>query len=343
MLNYLWLRRTLLLLPVIAAGANAAPVIPTVYQDQYVLVRAGVNEVGRQPIHVGDLLSLELRIRFDSRNVRVQRFDSEYFQRGFSGQTGIRLFAPPVVTHEVLEGSLMETRAKWSFQILDCPAEQEICAGDKNYDLPVISTSYQLIDQFGQTLNDKSFRFRPWPDRIVVSPALPSSAKSERGFADYFPAGAYPDLLPVEKQSFTGLLTVVTGSLLLALGLGIRLAGSGSLRGLHKTRSADSRWERLLLHLRESSLQDEEWTDALRRCASWFCLDELDTNPYAWLTDDSATAAEHPKSVASAHALFTDIAGQDIIEPAKRAKYLAKFAQMVNEHLARSAGETNLD
>ena len=198
MLNYLWLRRTLLLLPVIAAGANAAPVIPTVYQDQYVLVRAGVNEVGRQPIHVGDLLSLELRIRFDSRNVRVQRFDSEYFQRGFSGQTGIRLFAPPVVTHEVLEGSLMETRAKWSFQILDCPAEQEICAGDKNYDLPVISTSYQLIDQFGQTLNDKSFRFRPWPDRIVVSPALPSSAKSERGFADYFPAGAYPDLLPVE-------------------------------------------------------------------------------------------------------------------------------------------------
>ncbi len=44
MLNYLWLRRTLLLLPVIAAGANAAAVIPTVYQDQYVLMRAGVNE-----------------------------------------------------------------------------------------------------------------------------------------------------------------------------------------------------------------------------------------------------------------------------------------------------------
>ena len=334
-----------ILLSLFVVGAAAAQIIPTVYQDQYVLVRAGINEAGRQPIHVGDLLSFELRIQYDSRKVRLEQFDNEYFQRGFSSQTGIRLFAPPVVTHEDLHGTLVETRAIWQFQVLDCPADQEICAGDKNYDLPVISTSYQLIDKSGQALNDKSFRFRPWPGKIVVSRSLPSLQEPEADFADYFPSGAYPEMLPVKTPSYGGLLAVVAGSLLLALGFGNRLSATGSLRGRQKTRPAGSRWQRLLFHLRDSSLQDEQWTDGLRRCVSWFCLDELDVNPYVWLTDDSSPAEISPKSTVSARALFTDIAGQCCIEPEHRDEYLVRFTQMVSEIMEtqNTTEETNLD
>ncbi len=336
-------RKTLLVLLLVAAGADAVQIIPIVYRDPYVQVRAGIGESGRQPIHIGDLLSLEIRIQFDSHIVRVEQFDSEYFQRGFASISGIRLFAPPVVTHESLEGGLVETRAAWSFQVLDCPADQETCAGDKNYELPIMSTAYQLIDASGQTLNDKTIRFRPWPDRIIVSPALPSSSGAERNFANYFPAGAYPDMLPVTNPFNGGALAVAAGGLLLALGFGIRLSNSGSLHGLPKTTLAGSRWERLLMELRDSALPDEQWTDALRRCASWFCLDELDANPYAWLTDDPAASAQLPKSVAAARALFVDIVSQDRIEPQKRAEYLHKFAQMANEHSARGTREQNLD
>ena len=342
-MNNLLPRKTLLLLFLVAAGADAVQIIPIVYRDPYVEVRAGIGEAGRQPIHIGDLLSLEIRIQFDSHIVRVEQFDSEYFQRGFSGQSGIRLFAPPVVTHESLEGGLMETRAAWSFQVLDCPADQETCAGDKNYELPIMSTAYQLIDTSGQTLNDKTIRFRPWPDKIVVSPALSSSPGAERNFADYFPAGAYPDMLPIKKPSSGGVLAVAAGGSLLALGFGIRLSSSGSLRGLPKTTLAGSRWERLLMELRDSALQDEQWTDALRRCASWYCLDELDANPYAWLTDDPAASARLPKTVAAARTLFMDIASQDMIEPQKRAEYLHRLAQMANEQSAHGAGERYLD
>jgi len=341
--NNLLSRKTLLLLFLIAAGVDAAQIIPIVYRDPYVQVRAGIGEAGRQPIHLGDLLSLEIRIQFDSHIVRVEQFDSEYFQRGFAGLSGIRLFASPVVTHESLVGGLVETRAAWSFQVLDCPADQETCAGDKHYELPIMSMAYQLIDASGQTLNDKTIRFRPWPDKIIVSPALPSSSGAESNFADYFPAGAYPDMLPVKKPSNGGALAVAAGGLLLALGFGIRLSSSGALHGVPKTSLAGSRWERLLTDLRDSALQDEQWTDALRRCASWFCLDELDANPYAWLTDDSASSAQYPKSVADARALFIDIASQDMIEPQKRAEYLHKFAQMADEHSAGGTGERNLD
>ena len=335
--------KTLLLLLLVATGADAAQITPIVYRDPYVQVRAGISEAGRQPIHIGDLLSLEIRIQFDSHIVRVEQYDSEYFQRGFAGQSGFRLFAPPIVIHESLEGGLVETRAVWSFQLLDCPSDQETCAGDKNYELPIMSMAYQLIDASGQTLNDKTIRIRPWPGKIIVSPALPSSSGAERNFTDYFPAGAYPDMLPVKKPSNGGALAIAAGGLLLALGFGVRLSNAGSLHGLQKTSLAGSRWERLSTELRDSAMQDEEWTDALRRCASWFCLDELDANPYAWLTDDPTDSAQLPESAVAARALFMDIASQDMIEPQNRAEYLHKLTQIANEHSVRTAGERNLD
>lgn len=342
-MNNLLPRKTLLLLFLVTVGADAAQIIPIVYRDPYVEVRAGIGEAGRQPIHIGDLLSLEIRIQFDSHIVRVEQFNSEYFQRGFSNQSGIRLFAPPVVTYESLAGELMETRAVWSFQVLDCPADQKICAGDKNYELPIMSMVYQIIDASGQTLNDKTIRFKPWPDKIIVSTALPYSSGAERKFSDYFPAGAYPDMLPATNSSNGGALAVAAGGLLLALGFGISLSKSGSLHGPPETTLAGNRWERLLMELSDSALQDEQWTDALRRCASWFCLDELDANPYAWLTDDPTDSAQLPKSVAAARALFMDIANQDMIEPQKRTEFLNRFTQLADEYLARGAGKRNLD
>ena len=153
-------------------------------------------------------------------------------------------------------------------------------------------------------------------------------------------------MLHVKTQSYGCLLALVAGSLLLALGLCGRFSTTGLLlHGRKKMRPAGSRWEQLLFHLRDSSLQDEEWTDGLRRCASWFCLDELGVNPYVWLTDDSSSAEISPASTAGARALFTDIASQCGIEPENREEYLARFTQMVKEIMGTqdTPPETNLD
>ena len=329
-----------LLLCLSAAVADAAQIVPTVYQDQYIMARAAINEAGRRPIHLGDLLSLELRVQFDSRNVRVEQFDSEYFQHAFSSQPGIRLFAAPTVKHEDLDDGKVETRAIWLFQSLDCPAEQEQCGGSKSYELPVISTSYQLIDKSGQVLNDRSFRFRPWPGKLAVVPALPSAAEIKGSFADYFPAGAYPEMFPVGEPVFGGLLAVLAGGLILAFSFGNRFSAAGKFHSLQKTRPAARRWERLLLQLQDSSLPDEQWADGLRRCASWFCLDEMHVNPYVWLTDESAAAMTLSKPTAGARALFTDIATQGDIELENRQDYLARFTRMVDEIIdAKDTGE----
>lgn len=325
------LLREVLLLLMLATGAAAAQVVPIVYQDEHVLVRAGIAEAGRRSIHIGDVLSLELRVQFDNHYVRLEKFDSEYFQRSFSSQPGFRLFSPPVVTHEDLEKDRVEIRAVWSFQILGCPAGQEICGDSKTYELPVISTSYQLIDNAGQVLNDKSFRFRPWPAKFAISSALPAAADLRDGFSDYFPAGAYPEMFPSGESSYSSSLAVLVGGILLAAAFGTRLSASGSLHGLQTKKSAGRRWEYLLMQLRDSLLQDEQWTDELRRCVCWYCLDELRVNPYVWLTDELAATAVLPNAEACARTFFIDMTSQGNIESGGREQCLARFTQMVEE------------
>ena len=49
-------RKTALLAALVAAAGTtqATPAVPVVYEDEHILVRAGIVETSSQPIHLGD-------------------------------------------------------------------------------------------------------------------------------------------------------------------------------------------------------------------------------------------------------------------------------------------------
>ena len=69
-----FLRRAVLIFAVFALSAHAMQTIPEVYQDEDVTVRAGILQIGLQPVHVGDALSMMVQVEFDGRQVRLETF-----------------------------------------------------------------------------------------------------------------------------------------------------------------------------------------------------------------------------------------------------------------------------
>lgn len=325
-----WLRNTVVSFA-FAASAHASQTVPEVYQDAYIAVRAGIPEIGLQPIHVGDVLSMVVQLEFDSRQVRVESLDSDFFRRAYAKQKGIKLYAPPAIEQEQTRDHLIRVRTIWPFQILDCPGNFERCAGEKIYDLPIISISYQLIDESGQALNNKSVRFRPWPDKIAVAPAIAATTVPAEKITHYFPGGAYPASLPVEDQVYAGLLAFFAGSLILTAGISNRLFRRNPRRQAAFTRSAASRWELALSALRDASLRDDQWADMLRRGATWFCLDELGLNPYAELTNNVTSTANGHHLLTDFQLFFVDLLQQQSIAPNDRKEFLARFIQIAEE------------
>lgn len=325
-------RFTLLLAAVLAlalfsASAHAAPPVSEVYRDDFVTVRAGILEIGSQPIHLGDAVSLTIEVEFDAAQVRVETLDSDFFQRTFANHKSIKLYGPPAVTRQSRSRDLVEIRAVWQFQILDCPEDLANCAGDKIYELPVIAIAYQLVNEAGETLNNKSARFKPWPGRIAVARTISDSAGE---FSDYFPGGAYPEALPINDRHYAGLLAAIGGGFIFALGVGGRLLGRESRPHAMQTRLPANRWESALAELHGGSLADDQWADMLRRCATWFCLDELDCNPYAWLADSGQSISGKP-NLTEFHGFFVDVLGQESIGKEHRNEYVSRFTRLAEK------------
>ena len=314
----------LIVLALSVANSYAAQPVPAVYEDQDLTVRAGIPEIGLQAVHVGDAISLVLQIEFDANRVRVEALDDDFFERAFASQKGIRLYAPPAVTEEAGNDNQVVIRGVWPFQILDCPDGQSICAGDKLYTLPVISVAYQLIDESGQALNNKSARFRPWPGMVPVTASIATSRNQAGEFLAHFPGGAYPAALAVADWRTESRFALLAGILLLAIGFqsaafGQRLLG----QSLHLAGPA-TRWEAALRTLHNDSLSDDEWADRLRRAVTWYCLDELGDNPFAWLQDTAVRAS----ASADFREFFFDVLHQESIAREQRAAYLERFARI---------------
>ena len=68
-------------------------------------------------------------------------------------------------------------------------------------------------------------------------------------------------------------------------------------------------------------MPDDEWSDLLRRCVTWYCMDELGRNPYAWL----GAAAGGADTPAAAREFFLDVLQQESIDPSRRADYLDRL------------------
>lgn len=320
----------------------AAQSLSTVHEDSYLSIQAGVGEVGQQAIHIGDVLSLEFRVRFDESQIRVERLDSDYFHRSFSSQGGIRLLAPPKAELLNLGSGRVESRATWTFQVLDCPTDRNPCAGVKSYQLPSFALSYQLIDENGNVLNDKSIRFRLLPHSLGVAPALVTLPGDGGRLEDSFPDGAYPAMFEIAPRRIAAGLLIAVGSLLLALSVSERFIGGPSARSARRSRRAMTRWEILHLQLHDSPMSDEQWSDRLRRCIAWFCNDELGLNPYLWINTENSQATIKDELAERTRALFMDLVNDGHIEQHRRDEYLQRFVGIAGDLSGPVALEVDL-
>lgn len=319
-----------------AGTAPADPVVPVVHQDEFLTISAGVPEVGTRPVHVGDPLSLLVEVEFDAARLRIEALDAAWFQRAFADRAAFKLQSDPVLARTEAAGGHTTIRGSWTFQILACPMGLQQCAGNKSYELPLIDVAYQLVNESGEAMNDKSVRLRPWPGTLAVTPALNVATGSPDEFAGAFPGGAYQEALPVESRRGSALLAAMAGVLM--LGAGIR----GSRR--RKTRPAAAlpaartltRWQAVLARLRTEALSDDEWADTMRRCITWYCLDEKSTNPCAWLENGALDAALAPAPLAGLHALYSDILHEDAVAPPRRQTWIDRFLQVVENPGQRS-------
>lgn len=312
------LRVALILGSMLSLDLFAAQAVPAVYRDDYLAIRSGVAEIGLRPIHLGDTITFVVQLEFDAGQVRVESLDDDFFLRAFAETESISLYAPVLVNHEETGNGRVTVGASWPVQILGCPDGQTNCRGDKHYELPVIAISYQIIDETGAVANDKSARFRPGPGVVAVATALAATHGPAGEFLDYFPGGAHPQVLPVERRGTAGTAAVIAGILLLVVGFNSRSPEQAPSKQVAHSHLPANRWERAFASLQNDSMPDDQWADLLRRCASWYCLDELGRSPHA------LRSTEFDR-------FFAELAEQERIGADQRAAYLDRFTRLASE------------
>ena len=97
-----------------------------------------------------------------------------------------------------------------------------------------------------------------------------------------------------------------------------------------RSHDSNSRWEQALAALKDDTIPDDEWSDLLRRCVTWYCVDELGQNPYAWLGEGT----DDVDAPAGAREFFLDLLQQESIGSSRRAAYLDKLYSATAEQQA---------
>ncbi len=309
----------------VAASISAKESAPIVYEDDYITVHAGLLESGSSVVHLGDPLSLVIDVVFDARQVQIENLDDDVFQRAFSGMPSIRLYAPAIVTTQKVSGDRVRVSGYWRLQVLGCPNELTSCPGPRSYELPIMTVAYQLIDNAGNTADGRAARFRPWPGKIDVAPAIAVVPESGTTLTDILPGGAYDSLQPVAELAPARSMLLAAGALLLLTGFFASARGRRPQTSAARSHNSDSRWEQTLTRLENDTMPDDEWSDLLRRCVTWYCVDELGQNPYAWLGAAASDAAGAGNTSADAHEFFLDVLHQENIDPSQRADYLDRL------------------
>ncbi len=307
----------------VAASVSVQASTPVVYEDEYVTVRAGLLEPGNSAVHLGDPLSLIINVVFDAQQVQIENLDDAVFQRVFSRMPGIRLHAPTTVTTNKESGDRVQVTGHWRLQVLACPNELTSCPGPRSYELPMMTVAYQLIDDTGGSTDGRAARFRPWPGKIDVAPAVAVVPEPGATITDILPGGAYDSPQPIAELAPARSTLLAAGVLLLVTGF---LASKRERRPLAvRSHDRNARWEHTLVRLKEDAMADDEWSDLLRRCVTWYCVDELGQNPYAWLGATASDAASDIDSPSALQEFFLDVLHQESIDPSRRADFLDRL------------------
>ena len=315
------------LLLVISTSVYALEYVPEVYKDDYVVVRSGVMESGSQPINLGDQLNLTIEIDFKTDEVLVENLSEDIFRRNWGTEKGLVLNNPPLVTVTTVNERISKLRAVYPFEVLDCPGEVISCPGHKMYTLPVITLGYQILDNSGAVVNNKSIRFNSWPGSLVVTPVLHVDHEGLGEFASYFPDGAYSGSVGYTDTYTGGLWTALFGGLLVLTSFAPALFASPAPRRTEVSRQSGKRWENVLALLQDNPdrFTDEEWSDLIRRSAVWYCMDEYAFNPYTWLTDPSSG---NTQTLQTFRSYFIDVMNEEGIDKADRSGFVSRFREL---------------
>jgi hypothetical protein len=333
-----------LLIPLLLTSTclKAQEYISEVYQDDYISVRAGIEQAGRKPVHLGDRLTLLIEAEFPAGEVAVENLNEQYFERNFGSEKAISLISTPVLTRMDAGGGQTRIQARFDFQILDCPGDLISCRGNKLYELPVFTLSYQILDSGGNVLNNKSVRFNPDPGYIVVMQALDVREGPLDDLTAYLGNSGYPSALSIPDTQGAGSWALLTGSVLFLFSFFPVLFSKDPVRRVEDTRKPRNRWEKALAALQEegNDYSNEEWSDLLRRCASWYCMDVLGKNPYDLLGDEHRHG--ETAEVTEFRIFFLDVLNQDGIPPESHRSYLDTFYNLLEAPAAaRSVGTSS--
>jgi hypothetical protein len=315
------LRTVVIALLLVSGNVGAQESVPIVYEDDFVTVHAGLPESGSRAVHLGDALSLVITVVFDAGQVQVENLDDKVFQRAFSDSPNIRLHTSATLTTKKDSHGRVRASSYWRLQVLDCPDDLVSCPGPRSYELPLMTVAYQLIDNAGSAADGRAARFRPWPGKIDVATAVAIVAESGETINDILPGGAYDSQQPVAEVAPARSVLFVAAAILLLTAFFVRARDRRPPPLLARTNYGNSRWEQTLARLSDDSISDEEFSDLLRRCATWYCLDELGQNPYAWL-GESAGNSDTP---AGMYEFFLDVLQQQGIGRGQRTDYIDKL------------------
>jgi hypothetical protein len=284
--------------------------IANVYQDDRISVNAGIVELENRIINFGDVIPMIIEISYNPGNVRMQEIDTAFFTEAWPENMGAYLLdhvssAPPEPG-----STFYRSRHIYRFQILACPEGAVLCKGSRFYELPEFTLQYHVLDETGSEVSTESVQFRPWQTNLMIASAIPLGEEGElNSFSTYFPTGAYPNPLTGldYRHPSAGL---VAGGLFLLLG-GILMSPFSFLKRKAFAARSKTRWEEVLDILKSGDIQNEkEFVELLRKCLVWYCVDELDVDPFYWLKHEEEVALKEHHGVgnlAEHRDLFIDL------------------------------------
>lgn len=298
------------------------------FRDDNVTIYADVQggEAGKT-LHFGDVLTLNVKVRYDDDEVRVPALDSKFFGSAWTESEGA-YFKDIAVSQSSVDGTHQDEYVI-TFQMMACPAAQPLCRGERLYKVPEFKLAYELIDAEGAVTSEQSVVFRPGQDKVTVSTTLELGEEGElQSFQTYFPNGAFPSPLS-GNDSRIATVGVMAAGLLLLLG-GVLMSPFNFFKRKSEVTRVNDRWEPILEQLRTGTYPDDaHQLDAMRRCLVWYCTDKLGVDPFYWVKNEHEVSGEKQKGkgdLAPFRALFNDI----LLSPRGQGKQLMdRLTQLV--------------
>ena len=275
----------------IASPVYSESMFVEVYTDDNISIESGIVDLESKILHFGDVLSLVVNITYKNNMIPIAEITPALFTDAWpEGQGAYLLEHNSVIT----SGSTPVSSNEFRFQILACPDEEVLCRGTRQYLIPEFSFSFQILDESGTEVSVETVQFRPWPPTVMIGSAIPLGEEGELNtFPTYFPTGAFPDPLSGKDDDTSS--SLIAGSLFLLLG-GILMSPFSFFKSGSSVQKTKTRWEEIQEQLHAGAFEDDaHLLDAIRKCLVWYCVDELDIDPFYWVKHQEEVSSKQQK------------------------------------------------